>query len=221
MAVNDQLDIYIGLRSLDSETGEAYANTIIPGDQYQAKISFKTSASLRFVELRYGHSDTDANYEPSGVNVGLTESVVYTHPETTNADQVYTFEGKFVASSDRYHAVYLFANTQLSSSYDLHIDNISIANISARGKLQFEGFNTADDIDSFMIMEPSEFQAGEVLISAKGARMANLATSNVTSLETQSGYGNNAILKAGALKTGAIKSIAISSAGINLSLIHI
>ena len=218
MAVNDQLDIYIGLRSLDSETGEAYANTIIPGDQYQAKISFKTSASLRFVELRYGHSDTDANYEPSGVNVGLTESVVYTHPETTNADQVYTFEGKFVASSDRYHAVYLFANTQLSSSYDLHIDNISIANISARGKLQFEGFNTADDIDSFMIMEPSEFQAGEVLISAKGARMANLATSNVTSLETQSGYGNNAILKAGALKTGAIKSIAISSAGINYSL---
>ena len=67
-------------------------------------------------------------------------------------------------------------------------------------------------------MEPAEFQAGEVLISAKGARMANLATTNVTTLETQSGYGNNAVLKAGALKTGAIKSVAISSAGINYSL---
>ena len=48
--------------------------------------------------------------------------------------------------------------------------------------------------------------------------MANLATTNVTTLETQSGYGNNAVLKAGALKTGAIKSVAISSAGINYSL---
>ena len=33
IAINDQLETYIGLRSIDSEEGEAYANTIIPGNQ--------------------------------------------------------------------------------------------------------------------------------------------------------------------------------------------
>jgi hypothetical protein len=219
IAVNDQLDTYIGLRSIDSEEGEAYANTIIPGNQYNAKISFRSNISLRFVELRYGHSDTDADYEPVGSEVGLTEAIVYTLPETTNADQVYTFEGKFVASSDRYHAVYLFANTQFSTSYDLHIDNITISDISSRGKIQYEGFNAADDVDSFMMLEPGEFAAGEIVISAKGARTATLTSSTPTVLETNSGYGNNAILKAGALKTGSIKSLAISMAGINYNIL--
>ena len=218
IAVNDQLDTYIGLRSIDSEVDQAYENLIIPGNQYNAKISFRGSISLRFIELRYGHSDTDADYEPSGPAVGLTEAVVYTHGETTNADQIYTFEGKFVASSDRYHAVYLFANTATSTSYDLHIDNISISDISSRGKIQYEGFNTADTIDSFMMLEPGDFTPGEVIVSTKGARTSTLATSNTVTLEKNSGYGNNAILKAGALKTGSIKSLAISSAGINYNI---
>ena len=219
IAVNDQLDTYIGLRSIDSEEGEAYANTIIPGNQYNAKISFRASKSLRFTELRYGHSDTDVDYEPVGSEIGLTQTVVYTLPETTNADQVYTFEGKFVASSDRYHAVYLFANTQTSTSYDLHIDNISIADISSRGKIQYEGFNTADDIESFMMLEPADFIPGEIIISSQGARTATLASSNSSYQEINSGYGNNAILKAGALKTGAIKSLSITTAGINYNIL--
>ena len=136
IAINDQLETYIGLRSIDSEEGEAYANTIIPGNQYNAKISFRSSKSLRNTELRYGHSDSDVDYEPVGSAIGLTQTLIYKLPETTNVDQVYTFEGKFVASSDRYHAVYLFANTLSSTTYDLHIDNISIADISSRGKIQ-------------------------------------------------------------------------------------
>ncbi len=219
IAINDQLETYIGLRSIDSEEGEAYANTIIPGNQYNAKISFRSSKSLRNTELRYGHSDSDVDYEPVGSAIGLTQTLIYKLPETTNVDQVYTFEGKFVASSDRYHAIYLFANTLSSTTYDLHIDNISIADISSRGKIQYEGFNTDDDIESFMMLEPADFIPGEIVISSQGARTATLATSNTFYQETNSGYGNNSILKAGALKTGAIKSLAITAAGINYNIL--
>ena len=222
MAVDDQLDIYVGFKALDSETGQAYANSIIPGNQYNAKISFRTSTSLKFVELRYGHSENDIDYEANGVYGGLTEAVCYTHGETTNADQVYTFEGKFVASSDRYHAIYLFANTVSATTYDLHIDGISIADISTRGKFLNEGFSGTDnawDVDDYMVLEQGDWTAGEVVMSLNGTRQATLSSTNTAVLEAQSNYGNNAILKAGALKTGAIKNIAVSSAGINYSLV--
>ncbi len=83
----------------------------------------------------------------------------------------------------------------------------------------FSGTDNAWDVDDYMVLEQGDWTAGEVVMSLNGTRQATLSSTNTAVLEAQSNYGNNAILKAGALKTGAIKNIAVSSAGINYSLV--
>jgi len=223
IAVNDQLETYVGLKGLNNNTGEAYEGLLKPGDQYIGRVSFRASKVLNNVILKYGSAAVDVNFESSGPTVGLTQIKIYKDVATTNKDQVYTYEGKFtVHPTDSYHSLFLYVNTTISTTYDLHVDKMEIVDITSRGKIEYEGFNTADEPEKFMILEPqTDFTAGEKVISLSGTRTANLASSNVKSYESVANYGNNAVLKSGALKTGAIKSLVISQAGINYTTIPI
>jgi hypothetical protein len=223
IAVNDQLETYVGLKGLNNSTGEAYEGILKPGDQYIGKLSFRASKVLNNVILKYGSAATDVNFESDGPTGGLTQVKLYKDVATTNKDQVYTYEGKFtVHPTDSFHSLFLYVNTTISTSYDLHVDNVEIVDITSRGKIEYEGFNTADEPEIFMVMEPqTDFTAGETVISLSGARTAAIASSNVKTYEAISNYGNNAVLRSGALKTGAIKSIVISQAGINYTTVPV
>ena len=223
IAVNDQLETYVGLKGLNNSVDEEYENILKPGDQYIGRVSFRASKVLNNVILKYGSSAADVNFESDGATGGLTQVLIYKDVATTNKDQVYTYEGKFtIHPTNSYHSLFLYVNTTSSTSYDLHMDKMEIVDITSRGKIEYEGFNTADEPETFMILEPQDdFTAGETVISLSGARTAALASSNVKSYEAISNYGNNAVLRSGALKTGAIKSVVISQAGINYTTVPI
>ena len=220
IAVNDQLETYVGLKGLNNSTGADYENLLNAGNEYIGRISFRASTVLSSVVLRYGHSKTDVNFVSDGAIGGLTNVDLYSQVGTNNADQIYTYEGKFtVDPTNNYHAIYLYIKMNTSTTYTLHVDKIEMIDVTTRGKIEYEGFNTADEPESFMIMEPSEFADGETVVSLVGARTAVLASANVQSVESTANYGNNAVLKSGALKTGAIKSLTIAQAGINYTTI--
>lgn len=220
IAVNDQLETYVGLKGLNNSSGGDYENLLNPGDEYIARISFRSSIILSSVILRYAHSKTDVNFVSDGAIGGPTNADLYSQIGTNNADQIYTYEGKFTASlTGNYHALYLYIKMNASSTYVLHVDKFEIIDVTSRGKIEYEGFNSADEPESFMILEASDFAAGETVVSLAGSRTAVLASANVRSVETTANYGNNAILKSGALKTGAIKSLTISQAGINYTTV--
>ena len=220
IAVNDQLETYVGLKGLNNSTGADYENLLNAGNEYIGRISFRASTVLSSVVLRYGHSKTDVNFVSDGAIGGLTNVDLYSQVGTNNADQIYTYEGKFtVDPTNNYHAIYLYIKMNTSTTYTLHVDKIEMIDVTTRGKLEYEGFNTADEPESFMIMEPSEFAAGETVVSLAGARTAVLASANVQSVESTANYGNNAVLKSGALKTGAIKALTIAQAGINYTTV--
>ena len=223
VAVNDQIEVYVGLKGLNNSTGGAYENLLKPGDQYIGRASFRSSAVLSKAILKYGHSETDVNFVSNGPTPGLTEVDLYQVANVTrNADQIYTYEGKFtIHPTNNYHAIYLHVGTASSASYTLHVDKFEMIDITTGGKIEYEGFNNADETDQFMTLEPqATFTSGETLISLTGARTANLVSSgDVFVTESTANYGNNAVLKSGALKTGAIKALTISAAGINYNVL--
>lgn len=218
VTVQQQKELYVGLKGLNSGSGGAYETSLTTGTEYIGRISFRSNNIFTTAELRYGSSVSDNNFISVGPNAGLSQIVLQSSTSNTVANTIYTYQGKFTTHpTNQYHALYLYANTATVSDFIVHVDKLEIINTATSGRIELEGFNAADNPGDFMILDDTSFTAGETMISLSGLRSANTAASNTFQYELLESYGNNATLKSGALKTGAIKSVVVAEAGVNYS----
>ena len=218
VTVQQQKELYVGLKGLNSGSGGAYETSLTTGTEYIGRISFRSNNIFTTAELRYGSSVSDNNFISVGPNAGLSQIVLQSSTSNTVANTIYTYQGKFTTHpTNQYHALYLYANTATVSDFIVHVDKLEIINTATSGRIELEGFNAADNPGDFMILDDTSFTAGETMISLSGLRSANTAASNTFQYELLESYGNNATLKSGALKTGAIKSVIVAEAGVNYS----